>query len=100
MRTAWNGDVEGCRDVGKVTVSVMDHVGPMDRNGLKVRDELEVLARNEAATLGADTIKPLGDPRDGEQPWAAYHCGRHERAPMKIEQKNADGSTETFPIKN
>ena len=100
VRTAWNGDVEGCRDVGKVTVSVMDHVGPMDRNGLKVRDELEVLARNEAATLGADTIKPLGDPRDGEQAWGAYHCGKHERAPMKIEQKNPDGSTETFPIKN
>lgn len=100
VRTAWNGDVDGCREAGRVTVSVLDHVGPMDRNGLKVRDELEVLARNEAATLGADTIKPLGEPRDGEQSWAAYHCGRHDRAPMKIEQKNADGSTETFPIKN
>ena len=103
VRTAWNGDVAGCRDVGKVTVSVLDHVGPMDRNGIKVRDELEVMARNEAATLGADTIKPLGDPRDGEQSWSAYHCGRGDggkRAPMRIEQKNADGSTETFPIRN
>jgi len=103
VRTAWNGDVAGCRDVGKVTVSVLDHVGPMDRNGIKVRDELEVMARNEAASLGADTIKPLGDPRDGEQGWAAYHCGRGDtgkRAPMRIEQKNEDGSTETFPIKN
>ena len=100
VRTAWNGDVAGCREAGKVTVSVLDHVGPMDRNGLKVRDELEVMARNEAATLGADTIKPLGDPRDGEQSWAAYHCGTDKRAPMRIEQKNADGSTETFPIRN
>jgi hypothetical protein len=100
VRTAWNGDVAGCRDVGKVTVSVLDHVGPMDRNGIKVRDELEVMARNEAATLGADTIKPIGDPRDGEQSWAAYHCGADKRAPLRVEQKNADGSTETFPIKN
>ena len=101
VRTAWNGDVAGCRDVGKVTVSVLDHVGPMDRNGLKVRDELEVMARNEAASLGADTIKPIGDPRDGEQSWAAYHCGRaDQRAPMRVEQRNADGSTETFPVKN
>jgi len=75
----------------------------MDRNGIKVRDELEVMARNEAASLGADTIKPLGDPRDGEQSWGAYHCGRgdtNNRAPMRVEQKNADGSTETFPVKN
>jgi hypothetical protein len=100
VRTAWNDDVAGCRDVGKVTVSVLDHVGPMDRNGIKVRDELEVMARNEAATLGADTIKPIGDPRDGEQSWAAYHCGADKRAPLRVEQKNADGSTETFPIKN
>jgi hypothetical protein len=103
VRTAWNGDVAGCRDVGKVTVSVLDHVGPMDRNGIKVRDELEVMARNEAASLGGDTVKPLGEPRDGEQSWTAYHCGRgatDKRAPMRIEQKNADGSTETFPVKN
>jgi len=103
VRTAWNCDVGGCREAGKVTVSVLDHVGPMDRNGIKVRDELEVMARNEAASLGADTIKPLGDPRDGEQSWGAYHCGRgdtNNRAPMRVEQKNADGSTETFPVKN
>ena len=79
VRTAWNGDVAGCRDVGKVTVSVLDHVGPMDRNGIKVRDELEVMARNEAASLGADTIKPLGDPRDGEQGWAAFHIEKPHR---------------------
>ena len=101
VRTAWDGRVEGCRDVGKVTVSVLDHVGPMDRNNLKVRDELEVMARNEAATLGADTVRPLGEPRDGEQSWGAYHCGpRDPRAPMRIEQKNGDGATETFPVKD
>jgi len=101
VRTAWDGRVDGCRDVGKVTVSVLDHVGPMDRSGLKVRDELEVMARNEAATLGADTIRPLGEPRDGEQAWAAYHCGpRDARAPLRIEQKSSDGSSETFPIQD
>jgi len=49
VRTAWSGDVSACRDLGKVTVSVMDRVGPVDRNDIKVRDELEVLARNEAS---------------------------------------------------
>lgn len=100
VRTAWNGDVGGCRDMGKVTVSVLDHVGPVNRSDTKVRDELEVMARNEAVGLGADTIRPLGDPRDGQQSWGAYHCGpRGERPAARIEQKNADGSVETYPIK-
>ena len=65
VRTAWSGDVSGCHDLGKVTVSVMDHVGPVDRNTITVRDELEVMARNEAAKMHADTIKPLAEPADG-----------------------------------
>ncbi|MGP1667506.1 MAG: DUF4156 domain-containing protein, partial [Rhodanobacter sp.] len=59
VRTAWTGNVSACQELGKVTVSVMDRVGPLDRNEIKVRDELEVLARNEAAKMSADTIKPL-----------------------------------------
>jgi hypothetical protein len=75
VRTAWSGDLSACRELGKVTVSVMDHVGPVDRNDIKVRDELEVMARNEAARMHADTIKPLAEPGDGSQPWGAYQCG-------------------------
>ncbi len=103
VRTAWNGDVGHCRAQGTITVSVLDHVGPLDRNSLKVRDELEVMARNEAAGIGADTVKPLGDPRDGEQSWAAYHCGPApgaERPPTRIEQRPPEGAAETYPIKH
>lgn len=103
VRTAWDGKVDGCKDMGRVTVSVLDHVGPVDRSDLKVRDELEVMARNEAAGLGADTIVPLGDPRDGQQSWSAHHCGplvRTNRPAMRIEQKSADGKVETYPIKD
>jgi hypothetical protein len=76
VRTAWSGDVSNCRDLGKITVSVTDHVGPYDRNDIKVRDELQVQARNSAADMHADTIRPLADPVDGSQPWEAYYCGR------------------------
>jgi hypothetical protein len=75
VRTVWTGDVTGCRDLGKITVSVTDHVGPYDRNDIKVRDELQVQARNSAVDMKADTIKPLADPVDGSQPWEAYFCG-------------------------
>lgn len=75
VRTSWSGDVSQCQELGKVTVSVMDRVGPVDRNDIKVRDELEVMARNEAAKMNADTIKPLAEPADGSQSWGAYRCG-------------------------
>ncbi|HEV2620788.1 MAG TPA: DUF4156 domain-containing protein [Frateuria sp.] len=101
VRTAWSGDVSQCRDLGKVTVSVMDHVGPVDRNDIKVRDELEVMARNEAAKMHADTIKPLGEPADGSQAWGAYQCGSARPVstrPSATPAPAASGGTQTFPI--
>ena len=103
VRTAWSGDVSACRDLGKVTVSVMDHVGPVDRNDIKVRDELEVLARNEAAKMHADTIKPLAEPDAGSQPWGAYQCGA--RVPSANPAGHAapnstPGNAQTFPIRH
>ena len=102
VRTAWNGDVSQCRDLGKVTVSVMDHVGPVDRNDIKVRDELEVMARNEAAKMNADTVKPLGEPVDGEQAWGAYQCGsaRPSPATQPATQQPAPAASglQTYPI--
>ncbi|HEY0199422.1 MAG TPA: DUF4156 domain-containing protein [Rhodanobacter sp.] len=104
VRTAWNGDVSACRDLGKVTVSVMDHVGPVDRNNITVSDELEVLARNEAAKMRADTIKPLADPVDGSQPWGIYQCGAHMPEASRPSNRPVDHppaavkGTETFPV--
>jgi hypothetical protein len=102
VRTAWNGDVAQCRDLGKVTVSVMDHVGPVDRNDIKVRDELEVMARNEAAKMNADTIKPLGEPVDGSQAWGAYQCGSARpasaAAPASRPAPASSGGVQTFPV--
>jgi len=101
VRTAWSGDVSGCRELGKVTVSVMDHVGPVDRNTITVRDELEVLARNQAAEMHADTIKPLAEPSNGSQPWGAYQCGVTGMKPVRnpAATHSAGGEVQTFPIK-
>ncbi len=105
VRTAWNGDVSACRDLGKVTVSVMDRVGPVDRNDIKVRDELQVMARNEAAKMNADTIKPLAEPSEGSQPWGAYRCGagvvaptRAPATPPSSTSPASSGGTQTFPV--
>ncbi|TCV96244.1 uncharacterized protein DUF4156 [Luteibacter rhizovicinus] len=108
VRTAWNGDVSSCQELGKVTVQVMNRVGPVDRNDLTVRDELEVLARNEAAKMHADTIKPLGEPSEGSQPWGAYTCGARGATPARNVAPSTtpapaaapQGGFETVPLKN
>lgn len=66
----------GCQKLGEISVSVRDSIAFYDRNPLRVREELETLARNEGPGLGADTIQPLEQPRDGEQRFAGYRCGR------------------------
>ena len=100
VRVAWQDDVSQCRLVGAISVSVLGKVGPVDRNALKVSDELEVMARNQAGTIQADTIKAIDQPHGGEQSWNANACGRggaRTTAPSKP-ATNTDG-VETYPIK-
>ncbi len=63
-----------CEKRGEVSVAVKNNVAFYERNELRVRDELETLARNEAPGIHANTVQPLGDPSGGEQRFAAYHC--------------------------
>jgi len=63
-----------CKNLGELAVSVTAEVGPYQRNSVSVRDELETLARNEALTLHADSVQPLGEPADGRQRWLAFRC--------------------------
>jgi Domain of unknown function (DUF4156) len=66
----------GCEKRGEVAVSVKDSIAFYERNHLKVRDELETLARNEAPGLGADTVQPVAPPASGEQRFIAWRCAR------------------------
>jgi hypothetical protein len=100
IRVAYDNKVSHCRSVGTVTTGVKHKVGFYERNDIKVRDELESLARNEAANLGADTIVPLGEPVNGEQRFAAYVCGsaapKPESGAKDAQQRGSD--VEAFPI--
>lgn len=73
------GPPAGCERRGEVEVSVKDSVAFYDRNPLRVQEELETLARNEAPGLGADTVQPLGPPSAGAQRYAAWKCGGSAR---------------------
>jgi len=48
----------------------------LQRNPERVRAELEMLARNEAAQLGANTIVAMGPPAGDAQTFEAYDCQR------------------------
>ncbi len=107
VRAAYVDNVSSCKQLGTVTVSVTSRFGPFTRNNLGVRDELEVLARNAGSGLGADTVKPLGQPLDGQQKWGAYRCGTGS-LPTAVQGHNgssasAPGSTtshaaSTYPL--
>jgi len=90
-----------CERRGEVSVSVKDRLGPYGRNEIKVRDELETLARNEAPSLQADTVQPKGEPADGEQRFIAWRCGGavlpSGTTPVPV---RAAGEAETFPIED
>ena len=64
----------GCQSRSEITVSITNKVGFYERNPLRVREELETLARNEGPGLKANTLQPLEEPHDGEQRFAAYQC--------------------------
>jgi hypothetical protein len=64
----------GCTFKGDITTTVTNRLAGVERNSIKVADELETLARNEAATLGANTLQPQTGPVAGEQRFAAYLC--------------------------
>lgn len=67
---------QNCERRGEIDVSVTDSLASYERNRLKVKDELEILARNEAPGLNADTVQPLAPPADGSQRFVAWRCGR------------------------
>lgn len=67
-------DLSACEKRGEISVSVKDRLGPYERDVLRVKDELEVLARNEAPGLKADTVQAIAAVSDGTQKWRAYRC--------------------------
>ena len=64
----------GCVRTGEIEVSVQHELGFYERDRLKVRDELETLARNKAPGVPANTLQPLGEPANGSQTVAAWNC--------------------------
>ena len=88
--------MSACEKRGEIVVSVKDRLGPYERDEMRVLDELETLARNEAPSLRADTVQPANRPVDGEQRFLAFRCaGASPVAPA-----DAREGAETLPLKD
>lgn len=66
--------VADCNKVGDLSVYTKSRVAGVNRKVAIVKQELETLARNEAAEMGADTIISASDILDGRQSYIAYRC--------------------------
>lgn len=66
--------VEGCEKLGSTTSTVKEKVGVVKRKTAKVTDELVILAKNEAAKIGGDTILAKGPREVGQQTFEIYRC--------------------------
>ncbi len=68
-----------CRNVGRVTAMSRAKVAVYNRKTSKLQTELETIARNQAATMGADTIVPESGITGGEQKFTAFACAAETR---------------------
>ena len=91
-------DLGACERRGEIAVSVKDRLGPYTRDPIRVRDELETLARNEAPGLQADTVQPKSEPADGEQRFLAFRC-RGANLNSSAAPASAASSAQTLPLK-
>lgn len=69
-----NSEVMDCERLGTTKARVLRELGFIPRRMSVVRRELEILARNESAKLGGNTVTPLPSQLEGERPFAVYRC--------------------------
>lgn len=68
--------IQHCQKVGSLDVDTKASLLGIQRQQQKVLTELETLARNEAANIGADTLVAIDRPIEGAQTYHAYRCNK------------------------
>jgi len=66
--------IAGCKQLGDLSTYTKAKVAGVNRKAAKVQEELETLARVEAAEMGADTIVVASEISNGRQSYFAYRC--------------------------
>ncbi|WP_373020063.1 DUF4156 domain-containing protein [Thiomicrorhabdus sp.] len=67
-------EVTMCKKLGYTRSLVKDKIGFIERDAEKMTEELIILAKNEAAVMGGDTIVPRAPVKDGQMVFDIYRC--------------------------
>jgi hypothetical protein len=67
-------DVAECEKLGKTAATTADRVVFFARSKRKVNEELETLARNEAARMGGDAVVATDSEKEGRRSFDVYRC--------------------------
>jgi hypothetical protein len=76
VRVATADAVSACTGLGRTTASVVHEVASVPRHPDAVKENIEVTARNSAASMGGDTIVPASPIAEGKQTFEVYRCKR------------------------
>jgi len=74
VRVAYLSQIDGCKELGKATVAVLDKVLFISRSAEQIAEELEISGQNSAAEMGGDTIVAISRVVNGEQVFRVYRC--------------------------
>lgn len=74
VRLALPVDVQNCRRIGTSSASALNRIGPMQRGGERLQQELVTLARNEAADMGGNRVVAESTIIDGRQTFGVFSC--------------------------
>jgi hypothetical protein len=77
VRTLQGNAAADCQKISTVGSKTADRILIFARSDRKMREELESLARNEAADPGGNAIVPIGTMANGRQSFDVYHCQDH-----------------------
>lgn len=69
-------EIRNCAKKGNISVEVKSQLGFIKRSARKVGKELEILARNEAIALEANTLVLESNPERGQRTYSAYDCNQ------------------------
>lgn len=67
-------DVKDCSRLGTTTTSALNKVGLYERENAAIKEDLVLLAKNEAVNMRGDTIVALSGVHNGRMEFAIYRC--------------------------
>lgn len=67
-------NVTTCQKLGDTVARVKDSLGGVKFSEKEVQEELIVIAKNDAAKMGGDSIVAVSDVKGGVQKFAIYRC--------------------------